>query len=422
MRTDRRLGSTLTGVALLAILVLTLHPSPRQARVVEQTPLLCLVCGEAGGADVALNVLLFMPLGAGLLFLGWSWGRVVAGCALLSLGIETLQFVALTGRDASLSDLLTNTTGGAAGAAFARGLGLLLAPGPALARRLSLSGAAAWLGILVFTAISMRPWAPAGRLRNYCTASCPTSEVFSGTAVAMTLNGVALACDQDLPRGDIRREIRRGELALQTVALADDPSLGRSVIHLIRTPGTTLLTVAQQGRTAVFHAPTMARAFRLFAPAVRLPRAFPARPGGLVELAAGMDGRRLRLSAAYQGGRREVELPLSPSYGWTLLFGIPLRPGVPLRIAAAVWLAGLMLPAAYWAGLAARPGALTGTLAAVAIAGLGLVPALAGFDRAHWSEWLGTGCGVAIGWALSRIGPYLQTRCGSPFTSAYSSS
>jgi hypothetical protein len=166
----------------------------------------------------------------------------------------------------------------------------------------------------------------------------------------------------------------------------------------------------------------MAEAFGLFAPAVRLPRAFPSRPGGSVALAAGTDGRRLRLSAAHDGGRRELELARSPSYGWTLLFAIPIGPGAPLRIVAALWLGGLILPAAYWAGLAARPAAVLGALGAVAIAGLGLVPALAGFDRVPWSDWLGTGGGVAVGWALSQIATYLQTRCGSPSTSAYSSS
>ena len=78
------------GVGLVAILALTLYPNPRQAPVAQQTPLLCLVCGETGGADVALNLLLFMPLAAGLALLGWPWTRIVAGCALLSLGVETL--------------------------------------------------------------------------------------------------------------------------------------------------------------------------------------------------------------------------------------------------------------------------------------------------------------------------------------------
>jgi hypothetical protein len=422
MRTSRELGAVLAGVGLLAILVLTQFPNPRPAGVADSTPLLCLVCGESGGADVALNLLLFMPLGAGLALLGWPWRRVIALCALLSLGVETLQFAVDTGRDASLSDLLTNTASGALGAALARHLDLLLAPAP-LARRLSLAAAAAWLGILVFTALSLRPWAPAGRLWNYCTASFPTGEHFSGTARAMTLNGVGLSCDQEVPHGgQIRRELRRDEVRLQTVAVAGHSSPGRRVIHLVRTSHATLLVLAQQGRSAVFQAPTAARALKLFAPAVLLPLAFPSRPDAPVELAAEADGRRLRLSAVHDGGRRAVELALSPSYGWTLLFEIPIGPGTPLRVVAALWLGLLIVPAAYWAGLAPRAAGAIGALGAVVIAGLGLVPALAGLDPVHWSEWLGAGGGIAVGWALSQMATYLQSRCGSPSTSAYSSS
>jgi hypothetical protein len=140
-----------------------------------------------------------------------------------------------------------------------------------------------------------------------------------------------------------------------------------------------------------------------------------------VELAAEADGHRLRLSATHDGGRRAVELALSPSYGWTLLFPIPIAPGTALRFVAALWLGALVLPAGYWAGLATRPGGAIGALGGVVIAGLGLIPALAGFDQVHWSEWVGAGAGVAAGWALSQIGTYLQSRCGSPSTSAYSS-
>jgi hypothetical protein len=403
----RKLGAVLAGAGLLAILLLTLIPSPRRAGVAALTPLPCLVCGESGGADVVLNLLLFVPMGAGLALLGWSWGRIVAVCAMLSLAIETAQYFLVTGRDASLSDVLTNTAGGALGAAIAQRLRLLLAPGPVLARRLSLAAAVAWLGLLVFTAASMQPWAPAGRLRNYCTASYPTAEVFSGTAQTMTLNGVPLSCDQDVPHSDaVRRELRQGEVALQTVAGTGNPDRGPRVIHLVRTPGANLVVLAQHGRAAVFHAPTAARAVRLFAPVVRLSRAFPSREGELVELDAEADGRRLRLSAVHDGGRRAVELPLSPM----------------LRLLAGLWLSALILPAAYWAGLAAQPVGAIGALGAVVTAGLGLVPTLAGLDAVHWSEWLGAAAGVALGWALSRIAAYLQSRCGSPSTSAYSSS
>lgn len=423
MRTVRGLGAVLAGLGLLAILTLTLLPNPRQAGVADHTPLLCLVCGESGGADVVLNLLLFMPMAAGLALLGWPWRRVVAVSALLSLAVEAAQHFSLAGRDASLSDVLTNTTSGALGAAVAMRLRLLLAPGPALAPVLSIAAAGAWLGVLVLTALSMRPWAAAGPLRNYCTASFPTSEIFSGTARSMALSGVALPCDEGVPRdAGVREELRRGRLVLETVAAAGDPGAGRRVIHLIRAPGATLVALAQQGRAAVFQAPTTALALELFAPAVRLSKAFPPRAGELVELVADTDGGRLRLAAAHDGGHREVALSLSPSFGWTLLFPVPIEPGPALRLGAALWLGALMLPAAYWAGLAARPAGALGVLGAAAIAGLGLLPALAGLEAVHWSEWLGAGAGIAVGRALSRIAAYLQSRCGSPSISAYSSS
>lgn len=422
MRTVRVLGAVLAGVGLLAILSLTLTPSPQQQDMADRTPLLCLVCGETGGADVVLNLLLFVPLAVGLGLLGWRWGRVVAFCLLLSLAVESFQYFSRSGRDASLSDLITNTISGALGAAIAARLGRLLLPAPGAARRLSLAGAAVWLGLLVFTAVAMGPWVPAGQVRNYCSAAYPTSEIFTGTARAMALNGVALSCDADVPRWPaVRSELRRGSVRVETVADAGPPA-GRRVIHLVRAPAATLVVLAQQGRAAVFQVPTVAQAFELFAPVLRLSRAFLPGAVGPVELHAEMEGRLLRLSAAHDGGRRAIELPLSPSYGWTLLFARGIEPGIPLRLIAALWLGALILPSAYWAGLASHPIGSLGVVGTVVIAGLGLLPAVTGFQAVHWSEWLGAGGGIALGWALTRIAAYLQSRCGSPSTSAYSSS
>jgi hypothetical protein len=423
MRYQRGLGALLAGGGLLAILALTLVPNPRQAGVADVTPLLCVVCGEAGGADVALNLLLFLPLAAGLALLGWPWWRTVALCGLLSLGVEAVQFFAGTGRDASLSDLLTNTISGAVGAAIGRRPGLLLNPGPTSARRLSLGAAAAWLTLLSLTAASMRPWAPAGPLHNYCTPAFPTAELFAGTAKSMVLNGVALSCDEEVGEAAaLREQLRRGEVELATLAESGKPTTRRRIIHVVRAPNASLVILAQHDRAAVFQAPTAAQSLGFFAPALRLSRVFPRRGGVPVELAGSVEGRRLHLAAGHDGGRSSVELRLSPSFGWTLLFAVPLEPGATLRLAAALWLGGLILPAAYWGGRSVRPVEALGAAGGAVIAGLGLLPAATGFDPAHWSEWLGAAGGAGLGWAVSRIAAYLQSRCGSPSTSAFSSS
>jgi hypothetical protein len=269
----------------------------------------------------------------------------------------------------------------------------------------------------------MLPWAPAGKLRNYCSASYPTGEVFAGTARTMTLDGIALTCDEEVPQSaSVRRRLRDGEVRLETVAETGGPARGRRVIHLVRAPTASLVILAQLGRNAEFQAPVASQSLELFAPTVRLARAFPRDAGLPVELHAEAEGRVLRLSSRHDGGRRSVELALSPSFGWTLLFAGGIEPGARLRLTAALWLAFLILPAAYWAGRSVSPIGAYGTLGGAVIAGLGLVPAVAGFRPVHWSEWAGAAAGIALGWALARIAAYLQSRCGSPSISAYSSS
>jgi VanZ family protein len=109
----------LAWAGLVAILAATLHPIPAAADIASRTPLLCLVCGENGVTDVILNLLLFVPFATGLRLSGWSWKRVTVACFALSFGVELCQYLGIPGRDASLSDLLTNTTGGSAAAAAA---------------------------------------------------------------------------------------------------------------------------------------------------------------------------------------------------------------------------------------------------------------------------------------------------------------
>lgn len=421
--TQRLLGWALAGTGLLAILGLTLYPSPKQAGSAALTPLYCLVCGESGGADVFLNLLLFVPMAAGLRLLGWPWRRVVVVAATLSLGVESLQYFVVQGRDASVSDVLTNTVGGAVGAGLASRLRHLVVPARPVARRLSAGAAAAWLGALAFSAFALSPWAPDEPLRSYCTAAYPTSELFSGTARTVTLNGVSLPCDADIAAsGEIGESLREANLTLEVAATSSDPKTGRRAIHVVRAPHASLVVVAQHGRSVRFSAPTAAQSFRLLSPAVRLSRALPEREGVPVALHAEVRGRRMRVSAAHGGERTATELALSPAHGWTMVLPGGLEPGPVLRLASALWLGGLLIPAAYWAGFAGRPGAALGGVGLAGFGGLGIIPPLWGYAPAHWSEWLGVCGGIAVGWALHRFAAYLQSRCGSPSTSAYSSS
>ena len=412
----------MAGLGTVAILGLTLVPDPQQAPYSALTPLTCVVCGTYGGADVFLNLLLFAPLGAGLRLAGWPWPRVVAVAALFSLTVEFLQYSVVTGRDASLSDLLTNTAGAAGAAALAPYLGTLVTPGQVLAERMFLGATGLWLGTLAVSATALMPWLPPGAIRSDCTRSRGKVEVFAGTATSVVLNGVPLPCDAAVPEaGRLRRQLARGEVLLRLAAPSGDPSRGRVAIHAVRMPETYALLLEQQGRAATFRTPVAGNRLGLYSPTLLLPNAFPTAERVPVQVEAGLRDQRMWLALEYSGRQRVMELWLSPSHGWTGLIPEGVHTGRRFRAATALWVGLLILPAAYWAGFVRQSGwARAGVLAALGV-GLGLVPLLTGYSPVHWSEWLGGLAGITAGWALHRLAAYLQSRCGSPSTSAYSS-
>ena len=179
--------------------------------------------------------------------------------------------------------------------------------------------------------------------------------------------------------------------------------------------------LAQDGRAAAFTAAAMAERFRLYSPVLRLAGAFPRHPGVPVDIAAGQHAGRIWVEASRPGFHERAEVTLTPSLGWSLVHPWGLQEGRLLRLFTGLWIVGLLLPAAYWAGFLSRPLRGLGGVAMAVAAGLGLIPWLAGHPPVHWSEWLSGVLGLGLGWALHRLAAYLQSRCGSPSTSAYSS-
>ena len=130
----RRSQATLAPAAMFAILattfilVATLRPfdlgrPPAHPKLVPFNDLVIGLRGFRGGLPIALanvvaNIGLFVPWGAAIAILRprtWPVAIVVAG-AMLSIGVETLQAVVPIGREADITDVITNTLGTAVGA------------------------------------------------------------------------------------------------------------------------------------------------------------------------------------------------------------------------------------------------------------------------------------------------------------------
>jgi VanZ family protein len=423
---EHHAGRVAAAGGLVVILVATLTPSPGGAAASAMTGFWCLVCGGHGGVDVTLNILLFVPFAIGLRLAGMPARWVVASSILLTVFIEGMQAEVIAGRDSSLSDLLTNTSGGIIGAVAASRLRRLVVPSTQVARLLTVVWAAVWLAVLLGTTWLLQPWSPRGVIHAAWGIAGPEYPRFSGRVLAASAGGAPLY------PGVVPDSLRLGQrLAADRVELGFDAVVGRPRPYW--TPALALLgrggligAVFELRDDVVLELPTLAKRFQFRNPALRLDRGRPPEAGELVRITAGVRDRTLWIASSYGGERRYRELVLSPSFGWSLLLPFRYAYGPEVHFLTSLWIAGLLLPLGYWARWSrwparARPH-VAASLAAIVAAGLAAVPRLAGYPPVHRSEWLAAAIGLAAGWAVASRVTYLAGKCASPSTSeSYSS-
>jgi hypothetical protein len=397
------LGTVLGVLGAAVVLVATLTPVRDVRGVALATPLLCLVCGDYGGADVAGNLLLFLPLALGLRLSGQSWGRTVLVCGLLSFTVELLQFRVVSGRDSSLSDLLTNTTSGALGATLGGILPRMVAPRPREAAAFLAAGVALLSLLLAASAWLLTPWMPNRPLSSSWAHIAPGFDVFTGGVESVHLNGAPMPPD-GVPADSqaLRRRLGAGSFALEADVVSGVPVDYRSWIYTLRVGSDRAFTLTQLQRQARIDMPARALRLRLFPPAVTLPEGLPERAGVPVRLTASGEDGRVRLTSDYGGQARSVELAISPAYGWIMVLPFDLASGTGVRWITALGLALVVLPLGFWARRTGHPlVALAGLVMALVLA-LAVIPAAGGFPPVHWSEWMAGARGAAGGWARHR--------------------
>jgi len=148
----------LLAMAIGLVLLATLLPD-EPGGPVEWSQVFCLGCGRAVLADALSNLALFVPLGMALACSGDTARFALIAAAMLSVTVESAQFV-IPGRDPSIRDVLFNTLGGLTGFTVTRRGASLLLVGPRTAARLSLV-AATWAAVIfVATAVLVTPVLP----------------------------------------------------------------------------------------------------------------------------------------------------------------------------------------------------------------------------------------------------------------------
>ena len=377
-------------------------------------PRWCLVCGEQGLQDVVLNLVLFVPLGAGLGLTRLRASRGVAIALAITLAVELLQVRVVAGRDASLSDLLTNTAGGAIGIALARTRRVLLAPTKRTAGRLATAALGAWLGLLTFTGWAFQPSIPpATAYYGQWARGFPGFARFPGRVLAATLDGAEVP-DNHIPQSSRVREMLLGvRPALRATVIGGGvlrPGRTAPIVSIAHPDQFVVVTLEQEGRDVLFRLRTRAADARLRMPGARARGVFggaagrPTRPGDTLRVVGMARPGRLRVDVSTLDGSPVAagELRLSPGLGWSLLWPFASPSVVMLAVISAGWLAALAAPVAFWTRRAAGAATTRGGLLLAAVLGGGLVlPSLLWpIPLADAAQWLGCTAGAIGGWWL----------------------
>jgi hypothetical protein len=355
---------------VVTILLLTLWPLPEQAYRASLSPVTCLVCGDQGLQDVFQNILMLLPLGVFLGLAGIGPARAGLVGFALSFLVEALQYTVVTGRDASLSDVVTNTAGTVLGAMLAPHLPVLLRPSRPAAARLAIAMVLLWSAAWMFGAWALEGHIGAGNWRGRFPGDMPDAPALSGTAVQATVDGAALgAVPVSLPP-EVEQRFARDTFDLRVVIEPAAPVAPReNVVTLIdvapdnRGNNSLVLMLNRVGPRALLSYRINASSVRLRTPSFSFGPAFGVPEGHRATLQVGRARGILRGVADRDGQPLNTEYRIAPELLWSVLVPRTPHPGAEWRVEPFLWAAALLAIAGYWAGKSRSRGAFLITFA-----------------------------------------------------------
>lgn len=368
-------------------------------------PVSCLVCGELGGTDVVLNLLLFAPFAAGVALLGPRPGRILAVAALVSLTIETVQFAWLPGRDASVSDLLTNTLGATITGWLVHHRAVLLLPNRRQAIRLTGMALAAWMLLEGTAAWSLAPSLPETVYWGQWAPDLGHLDRFRGTVLGAAVAGDSLPPHRVGESQRLRLQLLRAGGPVTALAITGSPPLQLApIVSVFDARSTEILLLGQRRGEAVFRLRTRVSELRLRPPAIGIEEAVPVIPGDSLAITASY--LRGRYSLRIRAGKRTSERTINATPNWAWSYLMPFENyalGENARWLTALWVTGLLLPVGYWAGRSrTRLGPVVAS-GAVALT-LASVPGIFDLPPLHVSEWLAALAGLTLGYLPAEWG------------------
>jgi VanZ family protein len=374
------------GLAVGAILYATLQPAAAVERVV---PWWCVACGDKGRADFVLNVILFIPLGSMLRLAGARRRTAALIGMFLSIAIELTQAF-IPGRDTTLGDVISNTTGTLVGFAVAA---IVLAQArrhtpPALPTAFFTALA---LGVIALTGVALQPAFPPSTYYGQWTANLDGGlEWYRGHVLRATLGTTPLP-SRELDHQEQIRTLLSSGASLEVTALAGPPPSGMAPLFSIFDDGQReILMIAPQRKDLVIRFWTRSLGWGLDRPYATVAGALAGvRPGDTLHVRWWREAGR---ACVLVDRRRDCHLGFTAGAGWSVLI-YPESFGRWVHILLnAMWVGGILLPVGFFAT------SRTTLLAASAAVALGLVviPGAVGLSATLVWEWLGAALGIGV--------------------------
>jgi len=385
-------GAALSMAGVVLIGLLTLRPNP--ASLVSVPPPCCSV------TDLALNVLLFIPLGAGLVLLGLRPRSALALGGMGSVAVELVQRWWVPGRFASLHDVASNVAGCLVGILLVTQWERRARWWPVLAPGVALAVVLAWFlgGYLAQPAIPgpSRWVVKVGR-------SPAGMATFQGTVQAARLQGEVLHEGPISGLAALRARLsasRKVEFD-GTIVTAGTPAGRARIFEIVVGEGTVpFLVLDQDGGRLLAYQRIGLSWVGLPGPWLALEKAIPSKAGDTVQVRIEGTRRHLRLVAGRDGLERQAKIRLSPE----LYFGA-LSARVTDGAISWVFLPAVASFVLLGLSLANRPRMLVlSAFAALVLSAVG-----GGCALPAWTVALGSIGGAAAGkWLGGRLGLFGQ--------------
>ena len=420
MFTQRRVrrieGGALLLLATVGVILATLRPTEATATQ------LCIVCGPHAAVGAVVNVLLFIPFGAGLALLGVRWRTAILLGAAATVVIETLQLALPLGRAASISDLLTNTAGTAVGFYLSEHRRAIAYPRSRAALRYAVGISIAWFLVLLATAVALLPSVPNDAYVAQWTPSGVGFERYTGRVINTHVSGVPIPNGPVAQSDRLRPLLERGVMVEATFEPGGTPLRPAPIVRLVTEDSAEILLLAQRKGDLLFRSRVLASDMRFVTPTVVMSDAvLTFVPSENAPLVASAQRDRGQLRVGLLG--RDAVLDLHAGAGWLLLFPAASSLQASADGLSGIWCGIPLFAAAYWAGRRARRrarragdamrmrGAVGQNLLALpvllasAVVGLSGISALFGLSQPSLGVWIGVitaiGAGLVIGSSLA---------------------